>query len=34
MPFTLLALDTDNGSKFINQALLAFYRKHSIEFTG
>ncbi|MEZ4226985.1 MAG: hypothetical protein R3B13_38950 [Polyangiaceae bacterium] len=33
MPFALLALDTDNGSEFINEALLAFCRKYNIELT-
>jgi hypothetical protein len=33
MPFTLLALDTDNGSEFINGALCNFCKKHNIELT-
>lgn len=33
MPFTLLALDTDNGSEFINEAVSTFCKKHNIEFT-
>lgn len=33
LPFTLLGLDTDNGSEFINYALLDFCRKHKITFT-
>ena len=33
MPFPLLAIDTDNGSEFLNEALLAYCDKHKIEFT-
>jgi hypothetical protein len=33
LPFPLLGLDTDNGSEFINYALLNFCRIHKITFT-
>jgi hypothetical protein len=33
MPFTLLALDTDNGSEFINDAVVAFCKKSNVEQT-
>ena len=33
LPFSLLGLDTDNGSEFINYALLNFCKKHKITFT-
>jgi hypothetical protein len=33
LPFMLLGLDTDNGSEFINYALLDFCRRHEITFT-
>ena len=33
LPFPLLGLDTDNGSEFINYALLDFCRIHKITFT-
>lgn len=33
MPFALRGIDTDNGSEFINETLLAYCRKHSIDFT-
>jgi hypothetical protein len=33
MPFPLLSIDTDNGSEFVNEAVIAFCAKHGIEFT-
>jgi transposase InsO family protein len=33
MPFPLRAFDTDNGSEFINETVVAFCAKHGIEFT-
>ena len=33
MPFSLRGIDTDNGSEFINDALLAYCKEHNIEFT-
>ena len=33
MPFPLLGVDTDNGSEFLNETLLAYCEKHGIEFT-
>lgn len=33
MPFPLRGIDTDNGGEFINETLLAYCGKHSIEFT-
>lgn len=33
LPFKLLGLDTDNGSEFINYALLNFCKEHEITFT-
>lgn len=33
LPFPLKGLDTDNGSEFINNALLSFCQKESITFT-
>jgi hypothetical protein len=33
MPFPLLGIDTDNGSEFLNERLLAYCEKHGIEFT-
>jgi hypothetical protein len=33
MPFPLLGFDTDNGSEFLNDTLLAYCEKHKIEFT-
>ncbi len=33
MPFPLLGIDTDNGSEFLNETLLAYCEKHRIEFT-
>lgn len=33
MPFPLLGLDTDNGSEFLNEALLVFCQEHEIDFT-
>jgi Integrase core domain len=33
MPFPLRGIDTDNGSEFVNEALLAYCTKHGIEFT-
>jgi hypothetical protein len=33
MPFPLLAIDSDNGTEFMNETLLAYCEKHKIEFT-
>jgi IS30 family transposase len=33
LPFSLLGLDTDNGSEFINYALLDFCKTQEITFT-
>ena len=33
MPFPLHGIDTDNGSEFINDTLLAFCQRHTVEFT-
>ncbi len=33
MPFPLLGFDTDNGSEFMNEAVLAYCQMHNIEFT-
>ena len=33
MPFQLRGIDTDNGSEFINDPLLAYCSEHQIEFT-
>lgn len=33
MPFRLLGLDTDNGSEFLNEIVIAYCREHAIEFT-
>jgi len=33
IPFPVLGIDSDNDSAFINDTLLAFCRKHDIEFT-
>ena len=33
LPFPLLGLDTDNGSEFLNQGLLAYCQKEGITFT-
>lgn len=33
MPFRLLGIDTDNGSEFINEVMVAFCAKRGIEFT-
>lgn len=33
LPFPLLALDTDNGGEFVNQAIWDYCRRHSIQFT-
>lgn len=33
LPFRLRGLDTDNGSVFLNETVLAFCRAHDIEFT-
>jgi hypothetical protein len=33
MPFPLRGLDTDNGSEFVNEAVLAYCAAHDIEFT-
>ena len=33
LPFLLRGIDTDNGSEFVNDALLAFCTKHDIVFT-
>jgi hypothetical protein len=33
MPFSLRSFDTDNGSEFINETMIAFCATHGIEFT-
>ncbi len=33
MPFPLRCFDTDNGTEFVNEAVIAFCAKHAIEFT-
>lgn len=33
LPFTLRALDVDNGSEFLNETLFEYCQKHGIEFT-
>ncbi len=33
MPFPLRGIDTDNGSEFVNDALVAYCQEHGIEFT-
>lgn len=33
LPFSLLGIDSDNGSEFINEALLKYCRDHKITFT-
>lgn len=33
LPFRLLGLDTDNGSEFLNETMLAYCQEQSIEFT-
>jgi len=33
IPFPILGIDSDNDSAFINETLLAFSKKHGIEFT-
>lgn len=33
LPFLLRGIDTDNGSEFVNEALLAFCTKHDVVFT-
>src|SRR5580698_11600851 len=33
MPFPLRGVDTDNGSEFVNDALLEYCGNHGIEFT-
>jgi len=33
MPFALLGVDSDNGSEFINEALIAYCKETNIEFT-
>lgn len=33
LPFTLCAIDCDNGSEFINAQLVAFCKKHAVQFT-
>jgi len=33
LPFPLRGIDTDNGSEFINDSLMAFCSHHQIEFT-
>ena len=33
LPFQMLGLDTDNGSEFLNETMLAYCREQSIEFT-
>lgn len=31
LPFTLLGLHIDNGSEFLNEALIAYCRRHQIQ---
>ncbi|MGH7726777.1 MAG: integrase catalytic domain-containing protein, partial [Candidatus Eiseniibacteriota bacterium] len=33
LPFPLLGFDTDNGSEFLNETVMAYCRDHAIEFT-
>ena len=33
MPFPLRGIDTDNGSEFINEALVNYCGKHDVKFT-
>jgi hypothetical protein len=33
MPFRLLGFDTDNGSEFLNEVVIAYCRDNAIEFT-
>jgi hypothetical protein len=33
MPFVLRGIDTDNGSEFVNETMLAFCVKHGLELT-
>jgi hypothetical protein len=33
MPFPLRGIDTDNGTEFINETLLAYCHKHGVQFT-
>jgi len=33
LPFSLCGLDTDNGSEFLNEVVVAYCRDHGIEFT-
>ena len=33
LPFPLRGIDTDNGSEFLNEALIGFCKEHGIEFT-
>jgi hypothetical protein len=33
MPFPLRGIDSDNGSEFINETLLAYCSRHEVEFT-
>ncbi|MGI9069675.1 MAG: transposase, partial [Pyrinomonadaceae bacterium] len=33
LPFSLLGMDSDNGSEFINESLLNYCRDHKITFT-
>lgn len=33
LPFRLLGIDTDNGSEFLNETVLAYCRENEIEFT-
>jgi hypothetical protein len=33
LPFPLRGIDTDNGSEFINETLLAFSQRYTVEFT-
>jgi hypothetical protein len=33
MPFPLRSFDTDNGTEFVNQSVIAFCSRHGIEFT-
>jgi IS30 family transposase len=33
LPFKLCAIDSDNGTEFINRQLIAFCKKHDVQFT-
>ncbi|MBK6848912.1 MAG: transposase family protein [Proteobacteria bacterium] len=33
LPFPLVGIDTDNGSEFLNEVMLAYCREASIDFT-